>query len=102
MKVYILMGLIVSIAAITQVSRLRGVDVASAGTGYEMNAIAAVVVGGTSMSGGRGSIAGTMLGVLIIGIMNNLLVLLGIDAFLADAFTGAIIICAVLMQRKDR
>ena len=102
MKVYMLMGLIVAVAAITQVARLRGVDVSSAGAGYEMNAIAAVVVGGTSMAGGRGSIAGTMLGVLIIGIMNNLLVLLGIDAFLADAFTGAIIIAAVLMQRKDK
>ena len=100
--VYALMGLIVAIAAITQVARLRGVDVASAGSGYEMNAIAAVVVGGTSMAGGRGSIEGTVLGVLIIGIMNNLLVLLGIDAFLANAFTGAIIICAVLMQRKNK
>lgn len=101
MKVYILMGVIVAIAAITSVARLRGVDVASAGTGFEMNAIAAVVVGGTSMAGGRGSILGTVFGVLIIGIMNNLLVLLGIDAFLADAFTGAIIIFAVLIQRKD-
>ena len=99
--VYMLMGLIVAFAAVVQVARLRGVDVASAGSGYEMNAIAAVVVGGTSMAGGRGSIEGTMLGVLIIGIMNNLLVLLGIDAFLANAFTGAIIIAAVLMQRKD-
>ena len=101
MKVYILMGLIVSIASITQVARLRGIDVASAGSGYEMNAIAAVVVGGTSMAGGRGSIFGTVLGVLIIGIMNNLLVLLHIDAFLSEAFTGAIIIFAVLMQRKE-
>ena len=102
MKVYMLMGLIVSIAAITSVARLRGVDVASAGNGYEMNAIAAVVVGGTSMAGGRGSIIGTVLGVLIIGIMNNLLVLLHIDAFLSQAFTGAIIIFAVLLQRKDQ
>lgn len=101
-KVYMLMGIIVAIAAITQVARLRGVDVASAGSGYEMNAIAAVVVGGTSMAGGRGSILGTVFGVLIIGIMNNLLVLLGIDAFLSNAFTGAIIIFAVLIQRKDK
>ncbi len=100
MKVYILMGIIVAIASITSVARLRGVDVASAGTGFEMNAIAAVVVGGTSMAGGRGSILGTVLGVLIIGIMNNLLVLLGIDAFLADAFTGAIIIIAVLILKE--
>lgn len=102
MKVYVLMGFIVSLAAIAQVARLRGVDVASAGNGYEMNAIAAVVVGGTSMSGGKGSIAGTVLGVLIIGIMNNLLVLLSVDSFLSSAFTGAIVIAAVLMQRKEK
>ena len=67
-----------------------------------MNAIAAVVVGGTSMAGGRGSIIGTVFGVLIIGIMNNLLVLVGVDAFLSAAFTGAIIIFAVLIQKKER
>lgn len=102
MKVYILMGFIVALASIVQVARLRGVDVASAGSGYEMNAIAAVVVGGTSMSGGKGSIIGTVLGVLIIGIMNNLLVLLSVDSFLSSAFTGAIVIAAVLMQRKEK
>lgn len=101
-KVYMLMGLIVAIAAITQVARLRGVDVASAGNGLEMSAIAAVVVGGTSMAGGRGSIVGTLLGVLIIGIMDTLVILLHIDAFLSNAFIGAIIIFAVLMQRKDK
>ena len=102
MKVYTLMGLIVAVAAITSVARLRGVDVASAGSGFEMDAIAAVVVGGTSMSGGRGSIIGTVFGVLMIGIMSNLLVLIGIDAFLSDAFTGAIIIFAVFIQKKDK
>lgn len=102
MKVYVLMGFVVALASIVQVARLRGVDVASAGSGYEMNAIAAVVVGGTSMSGGKGSILGTVLGVLIIGIMNNLLVLLSVDSFLSSAFTGAIVIAAVLMQRKEK
>lgn len=100
--IYVIMGIIVAIAAITSVARLRGVDVASAGSGYEMNAIAAVVVGGTSMSGGKGSILGTVFGTLMIGIMSNLLVLVGIDAFLSNAFTGAIIVFAVLIQRKDQ
>ncbi|MBR4234672.1 MAG: ABC transporter permease [Clostridia bacterium] len=99
--VYTLMGVIVAIAAVTSVARLRGVDVASAGSGFEMDAIAAVVVGGTSMAGGRGSIIGTVFGVLIIGIMNNLLVLMHVDSFLANAFTGIIIIFAVLIQRKE-
>lgn len=101
MKVYMLSGLVIAIASVAQLSRLGGMDVASAGSGYELDAIAAVVVGGTAMSGGRGSIVGTVLGVLIIGIMNNLLILLGVDSFLTDAFKGAIVVAAVLMQRKE-
>jgi ribose transport system permease protein len=101
-RVYMLTGLVVAIAAVSQLSRLGGMDVASAGSGYELDAIAAVVVGGTAMSGGRGSIVGTVLGVLIIGIMNNLLILLGVDSFLTDAFKGAIVVVAVLMQRKEK
>ncbi len=99
--VYAVNGLVVAVAAVSQLSRLGGMDVASAGSGYELDAIAAVVVGGTAMSGGRGSIIGTVLGVLIIGIMNNLLILLGVDSFLTDAFKGAIVVAAVLMQRKE-
>ena len=99
--VYAINGLVVAVAAVSQLSRLGGMDVASAGSGYELDAIAAVVVGGTAMSGGRGSIIGTVLGVLIIGIMNNLLILLGVDSFLTDAFKGVIVVAAVLMQRKE-
>ena len=101
-KVYVLMGLLGSIASAVQLSRLGGMDVASAGSGYEMDAIAAVVVGGTSMAGGKGSVIGTLLGVLIIGLMNNILILLGVDAFLTNAFKGAIVLLAVLMQRKEK
>lgn len=101
MKVYMISGLVVAIASVAQLSRLGGMDVASAGNGYELDAIAAVVVGGTAMSGGRGSIVGTVIGVLIIGIMNNLLILLGVDSFLTDAFKGLIVVAAVLMQRKE-
>lgn len=102
LKVYMLGGLVVAIAAVAQLSRLGGMDVASAGNGYELDAIAAVVVGGTSMAGGKGSIVGTVLGVLIIGIMNNLLILLGVDSFLTEAFKGAIVVVSVLMQRKEK
>ena len=102
MKVYMISGFVVAIAAVAQLSRLGGMDVASAGSGYELDSIAAVVVGGTAMSGGRGSIVGTILGVLIIGLMNNLLILLGVDSFLTDAFKGAIVVAAVLMQRKEK
>jgi len=102
LKVYMITGLVVSIASIMYLFRLGGMDVASAGNGYEMDAIAAVVVGGTAMSGGKGSIVGTVLGMLIIGIMNNLLILLGVDSFLSAAFKGAIVVIAVLMQRKEK
>ena len=66
-----------------------------------MDAIAAVVVGGTSMSGGKGSIGGTVLGMLIIAVMNNLLNLLGVPPFLREAFKGVVVVAAVLLQRKE-
>ena len=100
-RIYMLTGVLVAFAAIIQVSRIGSMDYASAGSGYEMDAIAAVIVGGTSMAGGKGSIVGTVLGMLIIGVMNNLLILLGADSFLTDAFKGAIVIVAVLLQKKE-
>jgi len=100
--VYLLMGFLVGIAAVLQVSRIGAMDYANAGSGYEMDAIAAVIVGGTSMSGGRGSIVGTVLGVLIIAVINNLLNLLGVPPFLREAFKGVIVIAAVLLQKKEK
>ncbi|MFV0380283.1 MAG: ABC transporter permease [Anaerorhabdus sp.] len=100
--VYALMGLLVSIVSIIQVSRIGSMDYANAGMGYEMDAIAAVIVGGTSMSGGKGRISGTIIGTLIIAVMNNLLNLLGVPPFLRDAFKGVIVIIAVLIQRKEK
>ncbi len=99
--VYVLMGALVAITAVIQVSRIGSMDYANAGSGYEMDAIAAVVVGGTSMSGGRGSIVGTVLGMLIISVMNNLLNLMGVPPFLREAFKGFIVIAAVLLQKKE-
>ena len=100
--VYVLSGVMVSIAAIIQVARIGSMDYANAGSGYEMDAIAAVVVGGTSMSGGKGSILGTVLGMLIIAVMNNLLNLMGVPPFLREAFKGFIVIAAVLLQKKEK
>ena len=100
--VYVLSGIMVSIAAIIQVARIGSMDYANAGSGYEMDAIAAVVVGGTSMSGDKGSILGTVLGMLIIAVMNNLLNLMGVPPFLREAFKGFIVIAAVLLQKKEK
>ncbi len=100
--VYVLSGLLVGVAAVINIARIGSMDYANAGSGYEMDAIAAVVVGGTSMSGGRGSIIGTVLGMLIIAVMNNLLNLIGVPPFLREAFKGLIVIVAVLLQKKDK
>ena len=100
-NIYMLTGALVAIAAIIQVSRIGSMDYASAGSGYEMDAIAAVIVGGTSMAGGKGSIVGTVLGMLIIGVMNNLLTLFGVPPFLREAFKGITVIVAVLLQKKE-
>lgn len=100
-QVYALIGFLVGIASIMQVARIGSMDFANAGNGYEMDAIAAVIVGGTSMSGGRGTIVGTVLGTLIIAVMNNLLNLLGVPPFLREAFKGFIVVVAVLLQKKE-
>ena len=70
-------------------------------SGYDMDAIAAVVIGGTAMSGGRGGLAGTLAGVLIMAIMNNILNLIGADPNLQIVIKGLIILIAVLIQRKN-
>ena len=100
-RVYVLMGALVAVAAVIQIARIGSMDYANAGSGYEMDAIAAVIIGGTSMSGGRGSIVGSVLGMLILAVMNNLLNLLGVPPFLREAFKGVIVIAAVLLQKKD-
>lgn len=102
LKVYALMGFLVAIASIIQVSRIGSMDFSNAGRGMEMDAIAAAVVGGTSMMGGRGYILGTVYGMLIIAVMNNLLNLFGVPPFLREAFKGIIVIGAVLLQRKEK
>ena len=74
-----------------------------AGQGYELDAIAAVVVGGTSLFGGRGSVVGTFIGTLIIGVLANILNLTGVDPFVQQLFKGALIVVAVfIMSRSSR
>ena len=99
--IYVLVGFTTAVAAIIYIARIGSMDFANAGSGYEMDAIAAVIVGGTSMSGGKGSLVCAFLGMLIIGIMNNILNFIGIPTFLCEAVKGLIIIFAVLLQKKD-
>ena len=90
-------GASVGIAAVLYMTRLT---VASPilGIGFELNAIAAVIIGGTSLSGGRGSIVGTLLGACIIGVLANGLVLIGVGDFIRQMITGGVIILAVILD----
>ena len=101
LKIYALTGIMVACASIIYLARIGSMDFANAGSGYEMDAIAAVIVGGTSMAGGKGSLIGAFIGMLIMGVMNNILNSVGVPTFLCDAIKGAIIIFAVMLQKKD-
>lgn len=97
--VYSISGILVALASIIEASRLGSMNSASSGSSYEMDAIAAVVIGGTSMSGGKGTVLGTVFGTLTLGIINNMMNLLGVPTFLVGAIKGVIIVGAVLLQR---
>lgn len=97
--IYGLSGLLAALAGAILTSRLNSAQ-PTAGTSYELDAIAAVVLGGTSLSGGKGRIFGTLIGVLIIGTLNNGLNLLGVSSFYQMVVKGIVIIIAVLLDRK--
>ncbi|AQR79197.1 ribose ABC transporter permease RbsC [Paenibacillus larvae] len=97
--IYSLAGLFSALAGAILTSRLNSAQ-PTAGTSYELDAIAAVVLGGTSLSGGRGRIVGTLIGALIIGTLNNGLNLLGVSSFYQMVVKGIVILIAVLIDRK--
>jgi ribose/xylose/arabinose/galactoside ABC-type transport system permease subunit len=99
--VYVLNGLLVGIAAIVLASRL-GAGVPNSGAQYELDVIAAVVVGGTSLLGGRGSAVSTLFGAIFIGILNNGLNLRGTDPYLQKIWLGVVILLAVLFDRHNK
>ena len=98
--VYMLSGALVAIASIIEGSRLGSMNSAVSGTMYELQAIAAVVIGGTAMSGGKGKISGTVFGMLTLGVINNMMNLMGMPPFFVAAIQGGIIILAVMLQRS--
>ncbi|KEF39746.1 ribose ABC transporter membrane protein [Schinkia azotoformans MEV2011] len=97
--VYSITGLLSALAGIILTSRLNSAQ-PTAGTAYELDAIAAVVLGGTSLSGGRGWIFGTLVGALIIGVLNNGLNLLDVSSFYQQVVKGGVILLAVILDRK--
>ena len=99
--VYSLTGLLSGLAGIVLSARVMSASPAI-GQGYELDAIAAVVIGGTKLPGGVGSIAGTILGALIIGVMNNGLDLLNISSYWQLFVKGVIILLAVILDRRSK
>ncbi len=101
--VYALCGLLSGLAAMVLAARTASGQ-PTAGEGYELNAIAAVVIGGGSLRGGEGSVTGTLIGAFIMGLLANGSDLLGISPYWQKTVTGAVIIAAVLIDelRKRR
>src|SRR5690606_20003273 len=97
MAVYTIGGLLAGIASIVLVSRLDSI-VATAGTGYELSALTAAVIGGVTFEGGRGSIGGAFIGVILMGVIANAMTILSVDSYLQTAITGAIIVVAVILS----
>lgn len=98
--VYTLAGALAGVAGLIVTARLDSAQ-PNAGLGYELDSIAAVVIGGTSLSGGRGSVAGTVLGCLIIGVLNNGLFLLNVSPFWQQVIKGLVILLAVAIDKTS-
>lgn len=101
MLLYVLSGLTVGIAAIMMVAQTN-TGASTLGNLYELDAIAAIIIGGTLLSGGRGTIVGTVLGVLVFTVITDLFILNGLDSSIQKIAKFAIIVAAVLVQRRSQ
>lgn len=97
LTVYALSGMCAAIAGLVLSSQLTSAG-PTAGTTYELTAIAAVVVGGASLMGGRGNVRGTLLGAFVIGFLSDGLVIIGVSSYWQTVFTGAVIVLAVMLN----
>ena len=101
LAVYGIAGMMAAVGGILVSSRLNSAQ-PNAGTSYELDSIAAVVIGGTSLSGGIGSVTGTVIGATIIGVLNNGLVLLNVSPFWQQVVKGLVILLAVIIDQKSK
>jgi ribose transport system permease protein len=101
LAVYSIAGMMAAVGGVLVTSRLNSAQ-PNAGTSYELDSIAAVVIGGTSLSGGLGSVTGTVIGAAIIGVLNNGLVLLNVSPFWQQVVKGLVILIAVIIDQKSK
>lgn len=101
LAVYGIAGMMAAVGGILVTSRLNSAQ-PNAGASYELDSIAAVVIGGTSLSGGVGSVTGTVIGAAIIGVLNNGLVLLNVSPFWQQVVKGLVILLAVIIDKKSK
>jgi ribose transport system permease protein len=99
--VYVISGVMAALSGIIVTSRIGSAS-PNAGSGFELDAIAAVVLGGTSLSGGEGSIIGTIIGAVIIGVLNNGLNLMNVSPFYQLIVKGLVILLAVMIDKKSK
>lgn len=99
--VYTIGGLLAGVASIVLVSRLDSI-VATVGTGYELSALTAAVIGGVTFEGGRGTVGGAFIGVILMGVISNAMTVLSVNSYLQTAITGAIIVVAVVLSNLGK
>jgi ribose transport system permease protein len=98
LAVYVISGVLAAVAGVISTSR-TGVGSATVGVGAELQTIAAVVIGGASLAGGRGGVINTFIGVVVLGVINNIMNLAGVPGYHQEVVMGAIIVIAVLLQQ---
>ena len=101
LAVYLISGATAAVAGLVMTSRLMSGQ-PNAGAGFELDAIAAVVLGGTAIAGGRGSVIGTLVGALLLGVLNNGLNMMGVDPYVQNVIKGGIILLAIYIGRERR
>ena len=99
---YTITGFCVGVSALINFSRMAAISASTAAHFYEFDAITAVVVGGTTLAGGRGKIMGTFFGMIVVSVVSNLMIMFRISPYLTGLIKGSIILIAILLQRRDQ
>jgi len=99
---YTLNGILVALSSILLASRFNAVSTSNMGLGFELDVIAAVIVGGTTLTGGRGTVWGTICGAIILGVINNMMNMVGVSPYLQGTVKGIVILGAVYIQRQKQ